>query len=588
MRLLFFFLILCSFPVNAQSIIEGRVIDAQSRKPLEFASVSVKNSSHGTNTNQDGVFKLVANSGDILLIQYLGYQSKTVSADQLSADSIIELKRKDIFVKEVQVFERNDFVYKLLDKSRKRLKAAKELKSKAYLTVETEESGKPIEMVECYYNGKVEGAAVRELRFKNGRVGLGPKQDGGSFLSLNSSQAISRLDLVSGHQEFPDSPWQFDKSGNRKQFDLRIIDFSPEDSIYHISFKPIKKAETSFSGEAWIQRGSAAIKKIVLEISNTKAHPFVPAIGGTAIDSVSFRIVQNFVNQGKDLCLSTVNFGYNFHYTSSINNMIDTTYLIGAFKGNYHISTLGVLYFYDFNNPFIDPYYQLDQRWSDYRKIGSQPYNEFFWTNASGLAHTARQMTLYNFFMKNGIIVNSRVADPQYGRNVLYESANKQWVEGERISIKNDFIASRARRIYAASVPVVQRYNLKAQIYMDLNESGGKLRHFTKTMFDVHDTYFDAPKDSLTDPLINIFFDLSEFHRRELEKILTSKEWTKADIDLFYAEQKNLMEKETNRFLHEVQLGSKFSELEKWNKLVYDRIGIDNLKLFHITPAAKN
>ena len=86
--------------------VSGKVIDAQTRVPLVFATVSVKDSNVGIVTNIDGEFSLkVSPEARELEISYLGYRNKIVVISSLNNNStnIITLESAPIPIKEIVV-----------------------------------------------------------------------------------------------------------------------------------------------------------------------------------------------------------------------------------------------------------------------------------------------------------------------------------------------------------------------------------------------------------------------------------------------------------------------------------------------------
>ena len=78
-----FFAILFFFSsdfLQAQNKIEGRVTDAETQAPLEGVSVSLKNSKSGTSTNANGEFILDAPKNSRLLVSFVGYEPKEITA----------------------------------------------------------------------------------------------------------------------------------------------------------------------------------------------------------------------------------------------------------------------------------------------------------------------------------------------------------------------------------------------------------------------------------------------------------------------------------------------------------------------------
>ncbi len=96
---------------NQQNLItiKGKVIDAESRAPLVFATVAVKESNVAIITNIDGEFTLKV--GDLstsktLVVSFLGYKNKTIPLSDLKdngAKNVITLEAAPIPIKEIIV-----------------------------------------------------------------------------------------------------------------------------------------------------------------------------------------------------------------------------------------------------------------------------------------------------------------------------------------------------------------------------------------------------------------------------------------------------------------------------------------------------
>jgi hypothetical protein len=89
--------------------IKGKVIDAESRAPLVFATVAVKESNVAIVTNIDGEFTLKIGeplTAKNLEITYLGYKNKTVPISEMRDNgfkNVIELETAPIPIKEIIV-----------------------------------------------------------------------------------------------------------------------------------------------------------------------------------------------------------------------------------------------------------------------------------------------------------------------------------------------------------------------------------------------------------------------------------------------------------------------------------------------------
>lgn len=64
----------------AQSVVTGKLLDAQTREPLIGATITIKGTTNATSASLDGTFKITAPSGSTLVISYIGYVSKEISA----------------------------------------------------------------------------------------------------------------------------------------------------------------------------------------------------------------------------------------------------------------------------------------------------------------------------------------------------------------------------------------------------------------------------------------------------------------------------------------------------------------------------
>src|SRR5450631_1788384 len=94
--------LLCSTLIFAQSVVTGKIIDIKNGKPISGVSVRVKSTKKGTQTDNEGVFKLPANADDELEITYVGYASQTVKVGG-SGDLAIALTQSAVDLGEVVV-----------------------------------------------------------------------------------------------------------------------------------------------------------------------------------------------------------------------------------------------------------------------------------------------------------------------------------------------------------------------------------------------------------------------------------------------------------------------------------------------------
>lgn len=101
--------------VSAQGqfyIVEGKILDRETKAPLQGASVFAQNTTLGTATGPDGNFKLyLPNGGYDLVITFTGYSTETKRVTTADADNknlIIEIGRKEKAMEEVAIRSSNE------------------------------------------------------------------------------------------------------------------------------------------------------------------------------------------------------------------------------------------------------------------------------------------------------------------------------------------------------------------------------------------------------------------------------------------------------------------------------------------------
>jgi iron complex outermembrane receptor protein len=86
-------LLLPACPVLGQVVLEGKVIDIQTKEPLLGVSVRVPGSTTGATTGSDGRFRLpITQPADSLTYSFIGYQSLTRAYCQ--AGELVRLRRR--------------------------------------------------------------------------------------------------------------------------------------------------------------------------------------------------------------------------------------------------------------------------------------------------------------------------------------------------------------------------------------------------------------------------------------------------------------------------------------------------------------
>lgn len=87
--LLLFISLFTAAAAFAQNVVTGKLLDAQTKEPLIGATVTIKGTTNGTSASLDGSFKITAPSGSTLVISYIGYVTKEVTANTSKLGEIL-------------------------------------------------------------------------------------------------------------------------------------------------------------------------------------------------------------------------------------------------------------------------------------------------------------------------------------------------------------------------------------------------------------------------------------------------------------------------------------------------------------------
>jgi len=184
------------------------------------------------------------------------------------------------------------------------------------------------------------------------------------------------------------------------------------------------------------------------------------------------------------------------------------------------------------------------------------------------------------FFKNNGIFLN-------YKSNLndtvsFFQDTDVTWSGEKRLSLKKNKLKSDTITKYTSgNQPFLSSlYTIEAQIFLDINKKGDSLVHFSVTVFDVFQTFYNLPEEKQTNCFINIYFDLCEIERRKMEHTLSGKNYAFAQIDSIYKVSVQNLAKTKSVYMKEVFLGRNKDQLKKWNDVVYKELNIDNFMFF--------
>lgn len=321
------FLILALFltgfvSLYAQTVIMGKVIDAETGDPIPFANVVIKGTNIGTPTDFDGFFRIEGEGeSDTLLVSYIGYaQKKKVYEKGISQTINFQLEPESTTLNEVVVYARkqenpafaimrsvinnkpnNDkrriagYEYESYNKIEIDLdNISDKLKQKKYMQkisavldsieVIAGEDGKPIlplfiseSLSKFYYRDNPR--LTKELIEKTNLIGIGLEDGslisqiiGSSFQQYNFYQ--NRMNIVEKNFASPIA------DGWRLMYDYELEDsvYIGNDFTYLIDFKPKNDQALAFKGKMWITKADFAIKQIDASVQPSANLNFVEKI----------------------------------------------------------------------------------------------------------------------------------------------------------------------------------------------------------------------------------------------------------------------------------------------------------------------
>lgn len=569
--ILFFFIF--SFSVIGQDgihsdslFVKATIIDNLSGQKIPYATIYNQTTGSGTISNLNGYFSLDhIRINDVVTISFIGYEKKVLVITKSITGNLF-MNPKTELLNTVSVFGNKSFLYNLMTDC-SNSKHNKNQTAKTYYALKSSVNNYQVELVECYYNGQFSGFNIEKLNLKNGRFAL-LDFDSRFFTSTESSRALYMHKLFSKNEYFSISPFQLSQKRLRKYYKLSLNSrYVGEDSstIYVIEFTPRDSLISAFKGKVWIDSLNSKIIKVNLKIRDSKIHPFVAHGNIDSIIQVNMNLTKTFHDINSSSYIKSINFDYEIKYRTR-----DSTF--------YKVNTNAILYVYDYSSEFLLPEFKFsDGLYGDYSKINATPYNHFFWNNMD-------EFSIKEFTKDNSIYVKNKSAitnetiflENDFLKKGLLEYPYVFWSKN-RIKIRKDTIYNETN---VNSTPL-DRYNLEVQIYLDINQLKDSLNIITTTIFDPYETFFYYPITNHSLAFINMYFDLVEIHRVELEQALLMEKSIEQIKNIY--QQKLLDLKVVSRhFFKEVEHGMNKNGMMKWNAFINQKIGIDNILFFNL------
>lgn len=573
MRLILLFALLCSVAViplvaQKQYTLKASLLDEDSKQPMAYANIINLRTLQGTASGLDGYFELPDNQiGDSLLLSFVGYEDRYLIIDSELLDRrILYLKASSNLLSEFSVLPYDDFLYDLMNRLRKNRFTNRQF-AKTYFFLETDVEGEKVEMLESYFNGQYKDGHLEDLHFKKGRVGRGYSRSNRTFHSASTSRVFSMYNLFENNYLFPANPFSMSKRRFKALYKLSLTNLYEDEGkqIYVIAFEPKKGGGQYFSGKIWLDITEDKMQRIELKVEQSSRHPFDP-IGDIGIRYVDIELRKTFREDKGKTYLSSMDFNYTTHYT---HNGADRKAVTKAFVNAY-----------DWENTFTLPLFdfKLD---IDYRNITLAPYDKVFWDNHKEFRLYSRQEEITDFIEENEL---------NYEESVFFKEKafNKNWLEypylrwDERRFSMTEAPDSIVRRSLPDK-PEEINFAFDLGMYLDYNVLADTVCYQVQAVIDPIYSFYHYSIGERDLAFINMYFDVLEIERRNLEKILEQEEnLTPRRIEQLYQESLDRFEVERRSFLRQVQRGRSTIQMKIWSDYIKGKLAVDNLKLFSI------
>lgn len=553
--------------------IEGRVLDASTREPVAYANVYNKDLQKGTITNTDGYFRIaIRNAADQVDVIFLGYTAQTITLQSGISSYTIYLEESQQLLREIVIRPKDDsYLYKLLSHCKDN--PAGKGQSKTYYALKTMADGRQVELVEGYYNASISGYELTGLTLKAGRLAMQPFQDR-LFASFESSRAITMMKWTQTNSLFPVSPLDLSRQELKERYELvldkKYLD-EQQDSVYIIAFTPRDTSGLYFSGSIWINTTKEYVVKIELASDHCARHPFRAIFPSDTISNVSFRITKTFSEQDGNIMFNHIDFNYGIHYQSRRPEEHDRSY---------SIQTQAILYAYEFRDLFDVPQYVKGlSAYNDYRQINAMPYHTFFWNyhDEYGLSEDRRANDA--FFSDPASVTNQTLFSyTRYFKKGMFEHPFILWSE-DRVILKPMAPDTTSNQI--ATEPISpDSFHIEVKLLADINTYRDSTDVLTAAILDPYKSYDYKEIDAKTQCFINIYFDLCEIERRQLDIELKASKADHKACDVVYAASQTRLAKLSAQFFKETDRGMQQINMIKWNTYVFEQLGIDNVAIF--------
>ena len=289
----FIFIISQSFAVEKERniVLSGRVLEKESREPIEFASIGVEKTFIGTASNLEGYFELRIPEqvdAEFLYVSAIGYRKLRLPIDELKKKDFINLEmiKQTYYIEDVDIEAQSRIAYGILNETAERIEKnylRKSFSQKAYYN-NTIEQGREVKIRE----------AIVEISDRTGYYRETPKATykNRNYRFIEASRNFELKSLNDGYTRM-DELLEFDIVRNPSNileikylnyFDLKMEESAllGKDSVWVISYhlpEPLLSAtgdfySTSYNGRIYIRKEDYAILKNETRVTSSAYNRF--------------------------------------------------------------------------------------------------------------------------------------------------------------------------------------------------------------------------------------------------------------------------------------------------------------------------
>ncbi|WP_117879951.1 carboxypeptidase-like regulatory domain-containing protein [Aureibaculum luteum] len=484
--------IFCSGQTTTTTI-EGYVFDKVTKTPLPYAVVIFTNTGVYATCNEDGKFQISTNRDiELLEIRYLGYQSKKVSKDFFSLNSILYLEESSTNLKEVVLNASKEDLYKLLYKLIKKYRRKNDvINNKAYFNLSSKTGDVPLEHFDGLYNSSQQlSKGISRLDLKTGRFGQNKLFP---FYSLNYVYLLRNFSLFGNiNHMLPQYPGNMSLSEIKKYYNLKLITKGNDHDVA-ISFLPKDENKEVFSGELLFQKEELILKKIEIFIEHPNRFKLMPIVknDSSSINKLNLNVIFNPIDFNR---IQYFNIEFDLNYYSG--------YHSGKTKKN--IKTTAILYLYDYDDQFTKPYFTNTIKFTnDYEKLLALPISNKIWNENYPYPKSEENIEIVDFFKE---------------RNYLHSYIESEIPLKAAVYItRSSLLWSNERKLTFGDLANGPGVNLNFSYALNFFEnSDDKFIYTLKTLFDRESSFFLATRYAPDIDRINLAFDIYELYRCHL------------------------------------------------------------------------